>query len=298
MYPYLLKHPQLFPAVIGVTKDQFDHIVGRVHPVLFRFWKTRQILPGRIRASGGGRKRLFDTDAKLVFFILFYYKVYPTFRLAQVIFQLDKTNIFRWVEFMKPVLLDALGTELSLPTQKTSHMGQLLTVCPKLQEFIVDATERRIQRPKDTDAQEFYYSGKKKYHTVKNQVITDPRTTHILAVSVTVEGKRHDKKLAEDDTALLHAPPGSIGMGDSGYQGAEGINPLCRFVYPKKKPRKRELTLEEKDTNRIISQIRVRVEHPFAYMKHFNILSHTFRNSINKADLPFKTIACIYNVTR
>ncbi len=298
MYQYLLKHPDLFPAVIGITRVQFDLIVTKVHPILFRIRKTREIDPERLRVPGGGRKSKFETDEQLVFLILFYYKVYPTFRLAQVIFQVDKMTIFRWVEFMKLVLFEALGYELSLPTKKITHLGQLLTVCPALKEFIADATERRIQRSKNKTVQEFYYSGKKKYHTVKNQLVVDPRTKRILAVSQTVEGKRHDKKLAEDDSTLLRVPPGSVGMGDSGYQGGEAINPLIKFIYPKKKPKKRELTPGEKTTNRGISQIRIRVEHPISYLKHFNILSQTFRNKIKRADLPFKTITCIYNFTR
>ena len=38
---------------------------------------------------------------------------------------------------------------------------------------------------------------RKKRHTVKNQLVVHPRNTRILTVSLTVEGKRHDKKLLE-----------------------------------------------------------------------------------------------------
>ena len=298
MYLYLLKHPDLFPTVLGITQSQFQRIVVRVHPILFRLWKSRALDPRRHRAGGGGRKRMFDTDERLVFLILFYYKVYPTFRFAQTVFGLDKKNIWHWVEMMKPILCEALQHTLHLPSRQIAHMGELLMVYPDLQEFVVDATERKVQRPQDAPHQVFYYSGKKKIHTIKNQIIINPRTMRILAVSHTVEGKRHDKKLAEDDATISRAPPGAVGMGDSGYQGGEGINPFIKFVYPTRKPQKKELSPQEKKINRTISTVRVRIEHVFAYLKHFNILAHTYRNSIPSAHTPFETCAALYNFTR
>lgn len=298
MYHYLLKHPECFPAVLGMTEKQFTRVVTRVHPILFRILKTRALNPQRQRAVGGGRKRLFQTDEDLVFLVLLYYKAYPTFRFAQVLFGLDKMNVWRWVTFMQPILHEALHHTLTLPTKKMRHMGQLLTICPDLQEFIIDATERRIQRPHNPIHQTLYYSGKKKIHTIKNQIIINPRTMRVLAVSQTVEGKRHDKKLCEDDGMILRAPPGAVGMGDSGYQGGEIINPLITFVYPTRKPKKKELSQEAKKVNTTISRLRVRVEHVFAYLKHFHILAHTYRNSIASAHTPFETLAALYNFTR
>ena len=259
MYQYLLKHPECFPAVLGITQKQFDRVVAKVHPILFRIWKTRALSPHRQRAFGGGRKRVLQSDASLVFLVLFYYKVYPTFRCAQVLFGLDKMNIWRWVVFMQPILAQALAHTLTLPTHKMRHMGQLLTICPDLHEFIVDATERRIARPRNPSLQTLYYSGKKKMHTVKNQIMVNPRTLRILAVSQTVEGKRHDKRLCEEDGMILRAPPGAVGMGDNGYQGGEMINLCIKLVYPTRKPKKKELSSLEKKMNTTLSRIRVRV---------------------------------------
>jgi hypothetical protein len=177
-------------------------------------------------------------------------------------------------------------------------MGQLLTICPDLHEFIVDATERRIARPRNPSLQTLYYSGKKKMHTVKNQIMVNPRTLRILAVSQTVEGKRHDKRLCEEDGMILRAPPGAVGMGDNGYQGGEMINLCIKLVYPTRKPKKKELSSLEKKMNTTLSRIRVRVEHVFAYLKHFNILAHSYRNSIASAHTPFETCAALYNFTR
>ncbi|MCP5061611.1 MAG: transposase family protein, partial [Ignavibacteriae bacterium] len=46
-----------------------------------------------------------------------------------------------------------------------------------LLEFFVDATEQQIQRPKKS--QKHYYSGKKKKHTLKNQIVVDRKGKYI-----------------------------------------------------------------------------------------------------------------------
>lgn len=296
--PYLSKHPELFPSVIGITYSQFRSLLYRFSFALRNAEQARMAGRKRTRAPGAGRKPLFRSDADKLFFILFYYKVYPTFRLAQAVFGLDKRNIFTWKTFLEPVLFTSLKRQLILPTRRVNTMHGLLEVCPGLSSCIVDATERPIRRPKDPTDQTHFYSGKKKRHTVKNQIIVHPSTRKILAVSQTVEGKRHDKKLMEDDMILSFAPLKATVLGDSGYQGAGDIAPWARFVTPIKKQPGKSHTRGEEATNRALSSVRVRVEHAFSYLKHFNILSHVFRGDIQRANQPFQTIACLYNYTR
>lgn len=297
-YIYLLKHQELFPSVIGITHKQFELILPKFSSALRRIEHKKAYEKKRQREVGGGRKSHLQTDRQKLFFILFYYKVYPTFRFAQVIFEFDKCNAQYWKEFLEPVLFEALGYELELPEVRVNGLTGLLTVCPTLKEFIVDATERPVRRPKDPKNQTKYYSGKKKRHTVKNQITINPHKKRILSVSLTVEGKRHDKKLLEDDPTLLRAPPRAKGLGDLGYSGAQEINKLISFIMPIKKSKGTELTDSQKETNKALSSVRVKVEHVISYLKHFNILSHTFRNRIEKADQPFVNIACLYNFTR
>ena len=66
-------------------------------------------------------------------------------------------------------------------------------------DLIHDGTEREIPRPSDPELQKEYYSGKKKRHTVKNAVITC-LAGFILFASLTVEGKMHDKRIADECT--------------------------------------------------------------------------------------------------
>jgi hypothetical protein len=296
IYEYLLKHRELFQYVIGIPYTQFLLLLPKFSLALRKAEHKKAWKKKRIREPGGGRKATLATDEEKLFFILWYYKIYPTFRYAQCTVGLDKRNIQLWVWFLQDVLFTALGSELALPKRKIRNNQEWLEICPQLSDFLVDSTERQIQRPRDKENQKQYYSGKKKHHTVKNQLFVSAETRRILAVSETVEGKRSDKRLFVEDPLYACIPPKAKGMADKAYIGIN--HPFITWTIPKKKPPGRELTEEEKERNRQISKVRIYVEHPNAYMKHFNILSTRFRNRIEKAELPLKSIAALYNFTR
>lgn len=292
---YLKRHPELLQYAIGVTHSQFVSL-----SVLFVSALRKQELlwlkQPRLRSPGGGRTPHLRSDWEKLFFILFYYKTYPTFRFAQLLWGLDKRNVQIWVRRLETVLHEAVGHELSLPIRQVRNFHHWVEICPQLREFIIDCTERFVQRPQDAQAQQFFYSGKKKRHTVKNQIVVDPHTRRILAVEGLMEGKRHDKTVFEDSWIYTRIPKHAQALGDSAYQGVD--HPFLRLITLQKKPPGGVLTDREKANNNTLSAIRVRVEHPFAYLKHFNILSQVFRSRIQRADLPFQNIACLYNFTR
>jgi hypothetical protein len=288
---------------IGIPYTKFLELLPKFSRALRKAEFDKAWKKKRIRQPGGGRKATLKDDFEKLFFILLYYKTYPTFRFAQILFGFDKRNIQLWENFLAPVLWDAVGYELTLTKRfsRTSSFEAWIEEYPQLKEFLVDATERWIQRPKDKKKQEFYYSGKKKKHTVKNQLLVSPQKKRILAVSKSVEGKRADKKLFADDPIVLMLPKDSVGMADKAYQKADQISPYLKMIIPKKKPPGGALNEEEKANNKAISSIRVRVEHPISYLKHFNILSQRFRGRVqnqDNVDLPIETIAAIYNFTR
>lgn len=295
-YQYLNTHRDLFPAAVGISYTQFAVLLAKFTSSLRKAENTKAWSKPRIRIPGGGRKARLTSDTQKLFFILFYYKSYPTFRLAQTLFLFDKRNIQLWVRFLELVLWNTLGYQLELPIVKAKTLHGLFSVCPVLKGFITDATERLIRRPKDSVNQEFYYSGKKQRHTVKNQLLVSPRTKRILAVSDMYEGKRHDKRIFEEDPLFLKIPPKAVGLGDTAYQGIH--HPFLSMITPIKKPPGGELSDDMRQNNKSISKIRVGAEHPIAYLKHFNILSHTFRSRIKYAQLPFQNISAIYNFTR
>jgi len=188
-------------------------------------------------------------------------------------FGLGQAQANEWIHRLTPLLRQALGEQRQLPARKTKDVTQVLASCVGL-EFILDGTERPIRRPKDKDKQGHYYSGKKKRHTVKNNLVTDKRTRKIKVLSPSVEGKKHDKKLAEEQD--IGFPEDSTLYQDSGFQGYEPQH--VQTFQPKKKPKGGDLTPEEKAENTVISSARIGIEHVIGDVKVYRIVRDVFRN--------------------
>ena len=154
--------------------------------------------------------------------------------------------------------------------------------------FSIDGTERRRQRPKDQEEQKRFYSGKKKAHTVKNNVIVTLGKRRLEYLGRTWEGKKHDKSISDEEGHEF--PKGSILYKDTGFQGYEPAGVETR--QPKKKPRGGELTVEEQEQNSLISKIRVIVEHVLSGVKRCRIVKDVFRNTKNRFDDLVMEIAC------
>ena len=131
-------------------------------------------------------------------------RIYPTYEVLGFLFDLDKSNIGRNLQGVLTVLQQELGDEIQWP-DKRQRKRKLAAFMQDFPEgvAIVDATEQPTQRPKDAEAQKRYYSGKKKRHTLKTQIVVAP-DGELMAVSQTVPGSRHDKKL---DEALITKYP-------------------------------------------------------------------------------------------
>lgn len=97
----------------------------------------------------------------------------------------------------------------------------------------------------------------------------------IKPLSKTREGKKHDKKICDEEGTTV--PVGSDRYRDSGFQGHDlpGVN----IHQPKKKPRGGDLSVVDKVQNRLISRVRVVVEHVIAGVKRCRIVKDIFRNT-------------------
>lgn len=153
--------------------------------------------------------------------------------------------------------------------------------------LFMDATERRIPRSVDYERQKHEYSGKKKTHTVKNNLIVDQQS-QVLFLSSTYPGSVHDKKLA--DEAGHHYPDETVLIEDLGYQGYEPEN--ISVLIPHKKPKNGELTQQQKQDNTDLSQIRVPVEHVMAGVKRLNIVKEKIRLHIQNVRDQVMLVAC------
>lgn len=293
-YERLKNRARLFRAFTGLNPKTFHQLL-RAFARAYEAWldeQERQRAQPRQRRRGGGRTGQLPQLADKLLFILFYFRHYPTQEALGFFFGLSQGQANYWIQTLTPLLNSALGYEKQLPARAPYKAEQVLATCPDLR-FIIDGTERPIQRPKDRERQTQHYSGKKKRHTVKNIIITDKTTKKIKVLGPTVEGKKHDKKAADEQACQF--PEGSELWQDTGFQGYEP--PGTTIHQPKKKPKNGQLTPDEKAHNRLISSERIGVEHSIGGAKVFRIVRDVLRHRLpGFADLAMETSCGLHNL--
>ena len=136
-------------------------------------------------------------------------------------------------------------------------------------QLIVDSMEQPQERPSDNQEQREYFSGKKKRHTFKNQLITLPSGKDIVDVEVGAKGPTSDISLFRQQQQKFSDEQKF--EGDKAYVGGKKIK------TPHKKPRQGELTAQQKSENHVISSQRVFGEHVIRLVKIFRVAQERFR---------------------
>jgi hypothetical protein len=256
-------------AMTSLDRDEFEALA-----VTFgETWAQQEEQAGREASKGGRPPQLKGIEEKL-FFILFYLKTYPLQEVLGHLFGLSQGQANQWVHRLSEVLKVTLERQGCRPARLPEE-GLARLADEELQEFGIDGTERRIQRPKDDEQQRQHYSGKKKTHTVKNNLVAGLVDRTIKYLSDTHEGKKHDKKIGDEDG--IRTPEGSSVYRDTGFQGHEMAGVV--IYQPKKKPRGGELSADDKAHNRLISSVRIVIEHVIAGVKRCRIVKDVFRNT-------------------
>lgn len=140
----------------------------------------------------------------------------------------------------------------------------------EVDKLIVDSFETPIPRPSDNNRQKRVYSGKKKRHTLKTQIVTDQKG-RIMDVNSGHRGPKADVKIW-NETELPDELKEKPRIGDKAYLGAEKLTKI-----PKKKPKGGELSEAEKAANKLISQERIYVEHAIRKVKGFRVVRDEYR---------------------
>jgi fumarylacetoacetate (FAA) hydrolase family protein len=136
-----------------------------------------------------------------------------------------------------------------------------------------------------------YYSGKKKRHTLKTQLVVSKNSMEILAVEVR-NGKVHDFRIFKESGVHILAENHVIV--DSGYQGSQKIH--ANTQLPKKRKKKQKLSKEDKQANKKLASDRVMNEHVNGLLKRFKIFAEKYRNRRKRFGLRINLLAGIYNL--
>ena len=188
--------PTIFKAFAGVSVGEFGTLLVQSTPLWVAREQKRLTRPNRRRALGGGRKRKFGLrDQVLV--TLVWLRLYLGTETLGFLFGIDKGTVTRYTRAILPVLRQVgEGTLGYLEAPKRGQgkgLAEARATYPDL-FAIVDATEQPVERAQDPEQQKQHYSGKKKRHTRKVQIIVNEHGV-VREVSTSVPGAVHDREL-------------------------------------------------------------------------------------------------------
>jgi hypothetical protein len=302
-YEQWKKNPIRFVAMTGYTVGQFEELLPyfkEAHDQYLSFYQMNGKRRKGIRRFVLYANSPLPSVEERLAFILSYLKLNPLQEQHADLFDMQQKQCYEFGHGLKTILDQALEQAGAVPAQDNTalqdKLAEMRTAVAQPNSpttplhLLHDATERDIPRPQDDQHQQDCYSGKKKKHTVKNAVVTTMLCL-ILFVSPTLAGSTHDKRIADHYYSL---PQGCTQWQDSGYQGyhPEGVE----IRQPRKKPRTREMTKEQKELNRYIASFRVRVEHAIGSVKRYRIVKDECRLRKNHfVDQVFLSCAALHN---
>ncbi len=222
---WLLRKRQ-FRSLTGVEPEIFREMVERLRPL----WQKKVVAPKKKSGRPWGVGALEDH----VLVLLILYRCGVTQDFLGCLYQVDKSAICHALQRIEPLARRVLGVKKTIRVSAEEAAA-----------LIIDATEQPIQRP--CRKQRCWYSGKKKRHVIKNEIIVTA-AGRIVSASDSVPGRVHDRVLRKRGPPL---PKESHAYADSGYQGLQDDHPATDIPY--KKSKKRPLTRDEKDYNHGLS---------------------------------------------
>ena len=235
-YTELSRDARGFLAMTGYMINEFQTLLGHFQ-VAFSAWVMTSTLTGNPRIGktySPYRNCPLPTMEDKLLFILVYLKQYPTQTLLGQLFDMPQAIANIWIHRLHPIVNRALADAHELPVRDAAE----LSFEPEPEPiFFHDATERPIRRPTDPTLQKTCYSGKKKRHTQKHNLLSNAGCK-VRFLSKSWPGSRHDKRIADEEAYSV--PEGSSLYQDTGFQGfsLQGV----RIIQPKKKPRGKPLT--------------------------------------------------------
>lgn len=218
---------------------------------------------------------------------LTYWREYRCMRQMGLDYDLAASTISDSVRWVEKVLYEAgyciedIKTEIEKFEEKNG----------KIENIIGDVEEQRIERP--TKDQEKSYSGKKKDHTEKNQIIIEEKTEKIINY-YHENGTVHDFQILKNSQILpVLEEKGIKSKFDCGYQGVQ--KEISGTMIPFKKSKLHELTDEQKAYNKELSRKRIKVEHTNRSIKIFRIAKERYRNHQDRYTMRMNILCSIYN---
>jgi hypothetical protein len=277
-YEYLKHHKTVFLKMTGLHINEFDMLIDDVVPQLIEAEYERLNHANRQRDIGGGRNSTLDERDQVLLTVV-WLRVYPTHEVLGYLFGISDSTVSRMVARVLPILEQAGRDTMRMPDpgrKRRKSLDQLLSDTPDL-AVVIDSFEQKVQRPKDPNERDGFYSGKKKTHTLKSQVAVNEETGAIVDISDSVAGPTADINLLEQSGLMKRLPDGVGGIGDLAYVGIENLHPQGKGACPRRKPRGKPRPPEDVAYNTLFSRRRIIVENTIARFRRYQSLTQTDR---------------------
>ncbi len=293
-YPQLRRHPPVFHSLTGLSVAEFDALLRDALPALAAADAARLSRPGRRRAIGAGHPHAL-TPRDQVLLTVIWLRQYPTDGVLGYLAGVEESTVRRIRTRVLPVL-EALGADtMRLPDPgkwRRPDLAGLLAQTPEL-AVIVDTFEQPVQRPKARAAADAWYSGKKKRHTRKIQVVVEEVTGRFVAIAANWRGPTSDLRVLTESGVLTRLAPQVTVLGDLAYVGIAKLHPGGRT--PKRKPREQPRPPGDVTANQAFARRRVTVEHSIRRVRIFACV--TDRDRHHRVD-DGRALACAGLVNR
>jgi hypothetical protein len=289
-----LEHLNSYPAekvraLLGLTVAALSELFAKVLPeLLCRRQAERVRRLDRQRAVGGGRRRQLKPYQE-VLLTLIYLRHNVAHAVVGELFGVSadtSENTFHEVVF---VLRDVCPAQ-RWDAEKRWKKGAPSWTPDKVERVLIDSFESPVRRPSLPKRQKRVYSGKKKRHTLKSQVVTDAQG-EILDLDPGHRGPTADKRLYEQ-SPVAERYPHAQKQGDLAYQGIAGV------CVPYKKPRGGHLTEAQRAENRRLAAVRVHVEHGIRRIKGWRIVRDDYRIALGLFPLIASTVVGLVQLLR
>ena len=161
-----IKDDRQFKSLTGLSEEQFEKlcpIFCDVYEEALEEIHVQDIFEERRKNErGNGRKSKLPTIKDKLFFVLYYFKVYPTFDVLATTFNMSRSKACENTHKLTPVLYEALFRAGFMPYRNFESVEEFKKAFQGIDEIIIDVTERIHERPQDYEKQAEMYSGKKK----------------------------------------------------------------------------------------------------------------------------------------
>jgi Helix-turn-helix of DDE superfamily endonuclease/DDE superfamily endonuclease len=219
-YDELRRYPTVFLKMTGLRLNEFADLLDDMLPRFATAEQTRLRRATRQRAPGGGRHA--DLAARdQILLALIWLRQYPTNQVLGFLFGVSDSTASRILARVVPLLEAAGKDSMRMPDPGRKHRKELDVLLKETPELavIIDTFEQRVQRRRDRQVADSYYSGKKKQHTLKSQVAVNEETGEICDVADSVLGPTADITVLKESGLLSRLPEGVGGLGDLAYIG-------------------------------------------------------------------------------